>query len=130
MFFEFADAEVAQVTWEAGVLSLRFSAAAVMLKPDAELQWSPLLVLAVPRQQGLPAVQAFLEDGIWAGRLKEGAWRPEVRSRQRLLPLPWTNSEPGVLELEWAQGQRLELPLQSLTLQLPDGAQSVQAWQC
>ena len=130
MFFEFADAEVARLEWEAGVMSLRFSAAALTSYSGGEVQWAPVLMRAVPSQKGVLEVQTLLKSGAWAGRLREGVWLPEGAGRQRVLRLPWTSAAVGTLELEWAHGLRIELPLQSLALQLPDDAQPVQAWQC
>lgn len=124
MQFEFADAEVACMQLQGGVLALRFAAARVLDDQGGGTQWMPLQLYATGVTAADPAALVECMGRVESGQVLHAG------QRMAALPVPWQASGPVVLELVLAQGPWLQLHCQTLTLQQLPGAQSVGAFQC
>lgn len=130
MQFVFEDSEVARLELSQGaanVLTVHFSAARVLegagKSGSGEGVWMRLLLIC--------ELSAQISSGLEAsGRLEGGCVRVNGAQSLRSLPVPYEIRQPLVLELEFARGEHLRLPCQSLEIR-PVAAQcATESFQC
>ena len=125
MYFEFADAEVAECIWADGHLQLRFSAARLLDAngPHAEPVWAPMLLTADHVE---PWDSSDTMMGM--GRLLQGC---VLHASQRIQKLAIPCELQGVvtMELEFAQGGVVHVRCNGLSLHPLQGV-TVGAYQC
>lgn len=127
MYFEFADSEVAQCSWQEDRLQLRFSAARLLDTQggtkEAEVVWAPL-VLTAEQVDTVPHV----ESAACMGRLRQGF---VLHASQRIQKLPVPCELQGIvtMELEFAQGAVVHIRCNGLHIH-PLQSMAVGAFQC
>ena len=130
MQFVFEDSEVARLELSQGaanVLTVHFSAARVLegagKSGSGEGVWMRLLLIC--------ELSAQINYGLEAsGRLEGGCVRVDGAQSLRSLPVPYEIRQPLLLELEFARGEHLRLPCQSLEIR-PVAAQcATESFQC
>ena len=130
MQFVFEDSEVARLELSQGtanVLTVHFSAARVLegagKSGSGEGVWMRLLLIC--------ELSAQITSGLEAsGRLESGCVRVDGAQSLRTLPVPYETRQPLVLELEFARGEHLRVPCQSLEIR-PVAAQcATESFQC
>ena len=130
MQFVFEDSEVARLELSRGtvdVLTVYFSAARVLegtgKSGSGEGVWMRLLLIC--------ELSAQIYSGLEAsGRLEGGCVRVNGAQSLRSLPVPYEIRQPLLLELEFARGEHLRLPCQSLEIR-PVAAQcATESFQC
>lgn len=130
MQFVFEDSEVARLELSRGtvdVLTVYFSAARVLegtgKSGSGEGVWMRLLLIC--------ELSAQIYSGLEAsGRLEGGCVRVDGAQSLRTLPVPYEIRQPLLLELEFARGEHLRLPCQSLEIR-PVAAQcATESFQC
>ena len=134
MQFVFEDSEVARLELSQGaanVLTVHFSAARVLegagKSGSGEGAWMRLLLIC--------ELSAQINSGLEAsGRLEGGCVRVDGTQSLRSLPVPYEICQPRMLELmlelEFARGEHLRVPCQSLQVR-PVAAQcATESFQC